>query len=52
MVELQCLFPLTLVFMSPETAVNAPWRSLFEVPYFKKHLVLVAVDEAHLICEW
>ena len=38
--------------MSPEIATTAPWRDLFIAPYVKKHLVLVAVDEAHCIEEW
>ena len=42
----------SLVFMSPETAVNPPWRDLFASKYFQEHAVLVAVDEAHLIHEW
>ena len=44
---------LNLVMMSPETAVSSLWRQLFiKTPYFHKHLMLVAVDEAHCICEW
>ena len=44
-------FPVS-VFMSPETAVCPPWRGIFQSPYFKQHLALVAVDEAHCIPEW
>ena len=41
-----------IVFMSPETATQAPWRNIYQTSYFKEHLVLVAVDEAHCIPEW
>ena len=41
-----------LVLMSPEVATTAPWRGLFTTDYYKRHLVLVAVDEAHCIHEW
>lgn len=41
-----------IVFMSPELAVHAPWRNIFQTTYFKRHLALVAVDEAHCIPEW
>lgn len=41
-----------LVFVSPEVAVRSPWRNIFNTPLFKKHLALVAVDEAHCIPEW
>ena len=41
-----------LVFMSPEAATTKPWRELFKSPMFRKHLVLLAVDEAHCISEW
>ena len=41
-----------IVFMSPEKAVQSPWRNIFQTPYYKKHLTLVAVDEAHCIPEW
>lgn len=41
-----------IVFMSPEMAVKAPWRNIFQAPHFKEHLALVAVDEAHCIPEW
>ena len=44
-------FPVS-VFMSPETAVCPPWRGIFQSPYFKQHLALVVVDEAHCIPEW
>ena len=38
--------------MSPETAVMAPWRTLFSNLEFKKKLAIIAVDEAHCIVEW
>ena len=41
-----------LVFMSPEVAVRSPWRKIYLTLFFKKHLALVAVDEAHCIPEW
>ena len=40
------------VFMSPETALANPWREVFVTPFFKKNLVLIAIDEAHCISEW
>ena len=40
------------VFMSPETAVNPPWRDVFQSAEFRKRLSLIAVDEAHCIAEW
>ena len=33
--------------MSPEHAVAPPRRGLFSCDYFKRHLVIVAIDEAH-----
>lgn len=38
--------------MPPEVATTGPWRSIFSSAYMQQHLVLVAVDEAHCICEW
>ena len=46
------LLPPLVVFMSPECATSKPWCSVFEDKYVKKHLVLVAVDEAHCISDW
>lgn len=43
---------ISLVFMSPETVIRAPWRNIFQTVHFRKHLFLVAVDEAHCIPEW
>lgn len=43
---------LSIVFMSPEVAVNPPWRNILRAPHFKEHLALVAIDEAHCIPEW
>lgn len=37
-----------LVFMSPETAVSDPWRTIFR----SDKVVLIAIDEAHCITEW
>lgn len=41
-----------VVFMSPEAAMNTKLCQLFKYQYVKKHLVLVAIDEAHRITEW
>ena len=41
------LFKTMHVTLSPETATHAPWRNIYQTPYFKEYLVLVAVDEAH-----
>jgi superfamily II DNA helicase RecQ len=41
-----------VVFLSPELAVHSPWRNMFQTAHFKKHLALIAVDEAHCIPEW
>ena len=57
--ELQCfqlqpllsLYVLPLVKMPPEVAITS-WRSVFEKPYVKKNLILLAIDEVHCICEW
>ena len=38
--------------MAPETATTKPWCTMFLESYVKKHLVLVAVDEAHCISDW
>ena len=38
--------------MSPETATTHPWCKMFSNNYVKKHLVLIAVDEAHCISDW
>ena len=40
------------VFMAPETALSPQWVDIFSTPSFRKNLVLVAIDEAHCICEW
>ena len=45
------LYVLPLVMMPPEVAITS-WRSVFEKPYVKKNLVLLAIDEVHCICEW
>lgn len=37
----------TSVLMSPEVAVQRPWREVFREPYFRANLVLVAIDERH-----
>lgn len=47
-----CLLCFVLVIMSPEQAVTLPWRGLFESPFYKINLVVVAVDEAHCISDW
>ena len=39
---IQCYFS---VFMSPETAIDPPWRTVFSTEYVKTHLALVALDE-------
>ena len=41
-----------VVFMSPETATSRPWRNLFSESYYRSHLVVLAVDEAHCVHEW
>ena len=38
--------------MSPETATIRPWRNLFGERYYRVHLVLLAIDEAHCVYEW
>ena len=38
--------------MSPEIAVDKPWRDIFTSTHFKKELVIVAIDEAHCIPQW
>ena len=38
----------TSVFMSPETAINNQWRTLFG----SNKVALVSIDEAHCIPEW
>ena len=38
--------------MSPENATTSPWKQLYKEEYFKQHLVLIAIDEAHCIQEW
>ena len=38
--------------MSPETATTRPWRNLFAERYYRSHLVVLAVDEAHCVYEW
>ena len=43
---------ISVVFMSPETATTNPWCRMFSDNYVKKHVVLVAVDEAHCISDW
>ena len=45
------LYVLPLVMMAPEVAITS-WRSVFEKPYVKKNLVLLAIDEVQYLCEW
>ena len=45
------LYVLPVVMMPPEVATPS-WRSVFEKQHVKKNLVLIAIDEAHCICEW
>ena len=49
---MQCVLLPLVVFMSPECATSKPWCTVFEDKYVKKHLLLVAVDEAHCITDW
>lgn len=37
--------------MSPETAVNPPWREIFACATFRQHLSIIAIDEAHCIVD-
>ena len=37
--------------MSPETAIDPPWRTVFSAEYVKTHLALVALDEARIV-DW
>ena len=41
-----------IVFMSPEAATTSPCREVFTADYVKKHLALVAIDEAHCVLDW
>lgn len=41
-----------IVFMSPEYAVTPPWKGIFGSPFFRRHLAVIAVDEAHCISDW
>ena len=41
-----------IVLMSPEYAVTPPWRGLFGSPFFRRHLAVIAIDEAHCISDW
>ena len=50
--DAMCIIIILPVFLSPENATRPPWRNIFQSPFFKKHLILVAVDEAHCIPEW
>ena len=38
--------------MAPETALDPQWVDIFSTPSFRKNLALIAIDEAHCICEW
>lgn len=38
--------------MAPETALDPQWVDIFSTPLFRKNLALIAIDEAHCICEW
>ena len=41
-----------LILLSPESAVSPPWRDIFGSLFFKQHLAVVAIYEAHCIPEW
>ena len=42
-----------LVFMSPETILSdSGWRDMLNTSVYQKHLVALAVDEAHLVEKW
>ena len=42
-----------IIYMSPETLVNIlGWREMFLSELYQKHLVCIAVDEAHLVDKW
>ena len=45
------LYVLPVVMMPPEVATTS-WRSVLEKQHVKKNLVLIAINEAHCICEW
>lgn len=47
-----CVLHLLLVVMSPEVACSDFWRKLLSTPFFKRNLVLLAVDEGHCVSEW
>ncbi len=38
--------------MSPEIALSSSFDTIFSLPFVKRNLVLVAVDEAHCITDW
>ena len=38
--------------MAPETALDPRWVDVFSTPSFRENLALIAIDEAHCICEW
>ena len=38
--------------MAPETALDPRWVDVFSTLSFREDLALIAIDEAHCICEW
>ena len=41
-----------IVFVSPEVALSSSFDTIFSLPFVKRNLVLVAIDEAHCITDW
>ena len=46
------IYWLLVVFMSPEIALSSSLNTILSLPFVKRNLVLVAVDEAHCITDW
>ena len=42
----------THVLLGPEQALSQEFRKVIRDPHFQKRLVMVAIDEAHLISQW
>lgn len=46
------MYQLLVVFVSPEVALSSSFDSVVSLPFLKRNLVVVAVDEAHCIADW
>lgn len=42
----------SIIYGSPEAVTTDPWLTMLTSPWYKEHIILVTVDEAHCVSEW